>query len=60
MGQDKVRMAMEIINKWVSEHEEKLDSAIKRENWRSIGEIDAYLSGLRQAQILFEQATREE
>lgn len=60
MNENNIRMAMKVLNKWVAEHEEKLADAIKRENWRNIGEIDAYLAGLSQAQVLFEQATREE
>ena len=56
MDNQRAAAAFRAVSKMIADVEKKLADAIEREDWIQAAEKDAYLAGLRQALIVFEQA----
>jgi protein-arginine kinase activator protein McsA len=53
--QEKIEMARKVTEKMIAEMDAKLQQAIKREDWAKAADIDSYVSGMRQIQVVIEQ-----
>lgn len=54
--QEKIELGMKVTQKMISEMEVNLQDAIEKERWIRAAELDAYLRGMRQIQIVISQA----
>lgn len=57
------KRALAVLDKWIVEAEQRLPKDIDRERWRTwrtVGEEDAYLAGLRQARTLLGEVAEAE
>ncbi len=46
MNEQEIVLRIKIIAKWIKEAEARLQQAVDREDWRTVGEKDAYLAAL--------------
>ena len=53
--QEKIEMARKVTEKMIAEMDAKLQQAIKREDWAKAADVDSYISGMRQIQVVIEQ-----
>ena len=55
-----INAAMKAAQSMIDDMRRKLAQAVKDEDWRRAGELDAYISGMDQIYIIFEMAQDKE